>query len=179
MSTRFSVSALTNLLKLVIGRGRILLVDDTGPVQKLQVKLSGRETPDLLRSAEYGFTSRPPKDTDCVAVFITGDRSNGIVISTNNQRYRLKLENDGEIAIYDNAGRYVWFKKDDGIVVHDPAKITLDAPLVECTGDFSAPNGNISDQTRSMADDRSDYDMHKHSGGNGGGGLTGLPTVIE
>lgn len=42
-----------------------------------------------------------------------------------------------------------------------PEIITLNAPLVHCTGNLSA-DGNITDGTRSMADDRDIYNDHDH-----------------
>ncbi|WP_233873575.1 phage baseplate assembly protein [Paraburkholderia adhaesiva] len=65
-----------------LGRGRIRRVDDSGAAQRIQVQLSKNETRDTTpRLAEYGFQSNPPAGSDAVAVFLGGNRSNGVVIA--------------------------------------------------------------------------------------------------
>lgn len=116
-------------IRLIIGRGRVLLTvdNDQGPVQVVQARISADEVMNLLRVPEFGFTSRLPKDTDVVAVFIGGDRQNGIIVGSNHQALRFKLENDGEMAVYDAFGKSIWFKKDGGIVLNGGAqKLTIE-----------------------------------------------------
>lgn len=159
MTERFSITALTHLLRLAIGRGRVKLVRDDAAVQILQVELSAKELPDLRRLAEFGFASRPPPGSDVVAVFIGGDRSNGVVIATGNQTLRFKLTADGECAIHDAFGKSIYLKKTGGIVitaagqdvdvsgaanlnVSASTQVTLDTPVVTMTGNLQV-NGNI------------------------------------
>jgi phage baseplate assembly protein V len=129
----YAITALSNLLKLAIGRGRVQTVDDSGPVQILQLVLSPKETPNLPRLAEFGFQSWPPEGSDAVVVFVAGNRSNGVAIATGNQRLRLKLENPGEAALSDAFGKYVWLKKESmeidaggkEVVIKNAAGITI------------------------------------------------------
>lgn len=116
---RQAVARAHNAVKMVLGRGRIQLVgnNDQGPVQTVQVIVSAKETMDLPRVAEFGFASRPPKDSDCIVVFLNGERTWGVVVGTNNQKFRMSLENDGEAALHDAFGKSIWLKKDGGIVV--------------------------------------------------------------
>lgn len=116
---RQAVTRAHNGLKMLLGRGRIKLVldNDQGPVQMVQAVISAKETMDLPRVAEFGFASRPPKDTDCVVVFLNAERTWGVVVGTNNQTFRFKLENDGEMAIHDAFGKYIWLKKTGGILI--------------------------------------------------------------
>jgi len=118
-----------NGLKMLLGRGRVLLTrdNDEGPIQKLQVQVSALETMDLLRMAEFGFTSRIPEKGDVAVVFLNAERTLGIVIASNHQTYRFKLEEDGEMAIYDAFGKSFWFKKDGGAVLNCGAqKLTIE-----------------------------------------------------
>lgn len=117
----------------MVGRGRVSLVDDAGSVQLLQVALGADETQDKIpRLAEYGFTSMPPVGSDAVVLFLAGERSNGVVVATGNQRYRLKGLRNGDVALYDMRGQSVMLT-DSGIV--------LNAPVVKATQTLQAGNG--------------------------------------
>lgn len=117
-SVRQALARAHSAVKMLLGRGRVQLIkdNDTGPVQTMQVVVSAKETMDMPRLAEFGFTSRPPKDSDCAVMFISGERTWGVVIATGNQKFRLQLEEDGEAALYDAFGKSIWLKK-DGIVI--------------------------------------------------------------
>lgn len=159
---RQAVARTTNGLKMMLGRGRVILVgdDDKGPTQMLQVKMSAKETMDLYRLAEFGFTSRPPKDSDCVAVFLNAERTWGVVIATGHQKARKRLLNDGEVCLYDGlgtdgaAGKWIWAKKNvdaghpggweieannEPLIVNNAKKVTINAGtdgfLINSTGD--------------------------------------------
>lgn len=136
---RAAIERLFRRVMLTVGRGRITAVNDAGPVQMTQIKLGAIEVRDNTpRLAEFGFTSNPPAGTDAAVLFIGGDRSNGVIIATGNQQYRLKGLAGGEVALYDAFGQTVWLKK-TGIVVNSPMPITvqsgdtlrLTAPTVE------------------------------------------------
>src|SRR5690348_18380182 len=105
-------------IQLAIGKGRITQTDDTGAVQKVQAQLNGFETRDgTPRLAEFGFTSRPPANSDVVLVFIAGDRSNGVAIATGHQASRPTGLQEGETQLYDLWGKSIWLTKDGGIIV--------------------------------------------------------------
>lgn len=106
-------------LRRLLGRGRGILQDDTGPVQLVQLQCSDLETFDRVpRVAEYGFQSAPPDGWDGVAVFFSGDRSSGVVIATNHQQYRVRSLKKGEICISDNQGQQIYLSQ-SGITVQD------------------------------------------------------------
>lgn len=169
-----------------LGRGRLTRIDDSGATQLVQVQLSQNETRDRTpRLAEYGFQSNPPAGSDAVAVFIGGNRSNGVVIACGSQQYRMRNLASGEVAISDNRGQSVYLTA-SGIVINGgglPVKvtntpeITLDAPTVHCTGNVNV-DGNVtsgqsitaandvSDQggSKSMSGMRATFNEHTHSG---------------
>lgn len=112
-------------IRRVVGRGRGITQDDTGPVQLTQLRCSDLETfDDVPRVAEYGLASNPPDGWDGVAVFFGGDRSSGVVIATNHQQFRLKNLGKGESALYDNQGQVVYLRK-SGILIKDKAGSTV------------------------------------------------------
>jgi len=126
-----AIERLYRRMLMVIGRGRIGVVDDTGPVQTMQVKLGQDEVVDAIkRLMEYGFTSKPLPGADAVVVFMAGNRSSGCVIATGDQRYRLHLQS-GEVAIHDDQGQKVHLTR-TGIVVSAPnKKIRLEGKEIE------------------------------------------------
>jgi phage baseplate assembly protein V len=134
---REQLERLWRRLQLVIGRGRIRVIDDSTPAQTLQVQLGADETKDgLPRVAEYGFTSNPPPGTDAVVIFLAGERTNGVVVGTNNQQFRLRNLATGEVALYDNRGRFVLLSE-AGIHVQGNA----DPILAETTSTITAHAG--------------------------------------
>lgn len=164
-------------LRGLFGRGRVTYVDDSGPVQKMQVRMNGLITSDnRLRLAEFGFTSNPPIGADVLALHIAGDNGSGAVFATNHQQSRPKGLLAGESMLYSQDGKYVYMTASGGIVVeakgqavtvNDATIVTINAsskvrmvtPRFECTGDIV---DNCDTSGRSMAADRVIYDSHEH-----------------
>lgn len=182
IDTEGALRRLWRRVQLVVGRGRVTVSDDSGNVQRLQVRLGALETRDnTIRLADFGFTSRPPVGSDVVVVFPAGDRTNAVVIATGHQATRPRGLLEGESQVYDQWGKYLYFTAEGGIVleaqgtpvvVNNATTVTINAsdsvvmntPLLKVSGDIQA-GGNISDSVRSMAADREIYDGHDHGGG--------------
>jgi len=153
---------------LMLARGTITLVDDTKPVQMLQVRVNALELiPDVPRFAEYGFTSNPPTGTQAVIASKNGDRNDGICIATSNAKYRMTQLATGEVAIHDNIGQSVYLTA-EGIVINgggnpmtitNTPEITADTPMLKCTGDIL---DNCNTNTRTVAGMRQVANGHTH-----------------
>jgi len=192
------INSLYRRIVLLIGRGHITAVNDSGPVQKMQVKFSTLETHDNLpRLAEFGFSSNPPSGADAVVSFFGGDRSNGVVIATGHQQSRPVNLLPGESMLYSQDGKHVYLTADDGIVIDAQGQsvivnnastltvnvattITLNAPteiiantaLLSVSGDIL---DNAGTNTKTMAQMREIYNTHTHvvsSIQTGGGSVT-------
>lgn len=155
-------------IQMMFGRGRVTYVDDSGPVQKVQVRLSGLETSDgRLRMMEFGFTSNPPDGTDVLALHISGDRGAGTVFATNHQQSRPKGLAAGESMLYSQDGKYVYMTAAGGIVVeakgqnvtvNDATTVTINAatgivmntPLLKVSGDILDNYGTNTDTVAGM-----------------------------
>ena len=162
---------------LSIGRGRINTVNDAGPVQLVQVTLNDREVRDTTpRVAEFGFASNPPEGTDCILLFVGGERSNGVVIGTNHQSSRPKNLQPGEVMVFDLWGKSVYFTASGGIIVdakntdvtvNNATTVTINAatevqmntPILRVSGDV-LDNCNTNQHT--VAQMRSIYNGHDH-----------------
>ncbi len=176
----------------LFGRGRITLVDDTGPAQIVQVRMNGLEVPDgRFRVPEFGFSSNPPIGSDALMLHIAGDRSAGAVVGTNHQTSRPRGLAPGESILYSEDGKSVYLKngsivveaKGQDVIVNDAANVTW-----TCSGDFKivtggkfsvvAPGGsefdtpmlsssgdmqdNTGTNTETMKDMRETFDNHDH-----------------
>lgn len=179
------VDAIERLLRrslMMIGRGRVNTVNDSGPVQTVQVQLGATEIADNIpRLAEYGFTSNPPAQTDCLVVFLRGERSSGVIVGTNNQTARKKAIAVGEVAIYDNQGQFIHITR-AGIVINGAGKpVTITgAPNIslDSSGNLVTA-GNISDLNGAkgtVQHIRDVYDIHTHQDPQGGN--VGTPSNI-
>lgn len=162
----------------MIGTARITTFNDSGPVQKLQVKVNSLETIDNMANLmHFGFTSGPPTGTDVSIVFIGGDRSNGTVVGSNHQASRPKNLKAGESMIYSQDGKQIYLTKSGGIIVNangqdvqvnGATNVTINAaekiravtPRFECTGDIV---DNCDSQTSTLADLRKAHDEHDHN----------------
>lgn len=136
MIPRQALDALWRRLLQIVGRGRTTRVDDSGGAQTLQVRMGADELRDgTPRIAEYGLTSVPPDGSDAVVLFISGERSGGVVIATNNQTVRMRNLGAGEVALYDDKGRYVLLAaagitvqgKDSSVIVETTAGVSVTA----------------------------------------------------
>lgn len=197
MSRQLLDRAARRILNL-IGRARINLIDDTGPVQMAQVTVNDLETIDKVPVVQaFGFGSNPPNGSDVALVFVGGDRSNGVVVATNSQKYRVRNLAPGESVIYTQDGKQIYLTANGGIkisanrqpvevdnattvTINAATKIRMVTPRLECTGDIV---DNCDTIGRSMAADRVIFDEHEHPVVNvqtGGSTInTGTPTVTE
>lgn len=118
---------IVNRVRLTIGRGVLHLVNDAAAVQQVQATFLAGETRDgVERPQNYGFTSVPLPGMEPVAVFLGGDRSQGIVVAVADRQYRLKGLPAGEVALYDDLGQRVHLSR-TGVVVDTPFDITATA----------------------------------------------------
>lgn len=119
---------LLNKIRNLIGTGVVKLFYPDRELQEAQVKMQTGETRDELEHAmPYGFSHLPHTDSEAITLFPGGDRGFGIVINVHDRRYRFKLNQAGEVALYDDLGQSVHLTR-NGIVLTSPQKITIDAP---------------------------------------------------
>lgn len=172
-------------LRGLFGRGRVTYVDDSGPVQKMQVRMNGLITSDnRLRLAEFGFASNPPVGSDVLALHVAGDNSDGAVFATNHQQSRPTGLSAGESMLYSQDGKYVYMTASGGIVVEAkgqdvvvndardvtwnlsgklkivaPGGVEIDTPEITTPGDIIDNSGT---NAHTMAQMRSIYNSHTH-----------------
>lgn len=90
-----------NRVRLTIGRAVLAMVSDAKAIQTVQAQLLADETQDNVeRIQEYGYTSVPLPGAEAVLVFVGGQRDHGLVIATDDRRYRPKGLVGGESCLY-------------------------------------------------------------------------------
>jgi phage baseplate assembly protein V len=177
----FNIRELANRVLHLVSRGRLQFVDDSASVQKVQVRVIADVLQDNVpRLAEYGFQSSPPPDSDAVLLYLAGNPSDGVVIATGNQQFRLRSLKSGEVAISDNQGRKVYLS-DAGIRIEgasSPIQINTSSTLTINASGGATLNGNLAVVGNTTftgqvsANGHRIDETHKHTGGTISG-LTG------
>lgn len=162
-----AIERLYRCAMLAFGRGRITFVDDSGIVQKVQVRFGPLEIIDNMPAPhDYGFTCHPPIGSDVFASFLGGNRSNGLVVSIGTQAYRMKNLASGEVAIYDALGQSVHLTQ-SGIVINGAGlPITINGDI-QLNGSLNATGDIVADGVS--------LDHHKHGGVRVGTDESGVP----
>ena len=116
-------------------------VDGRPALQELQIAQLDGELRDKRENYQpYGFAHYPLPEAEPISLSENGDRAHTILICVADRWHRLKLEEAGEVAIYDDQGQYVWIKR-DGIEINTDkdvkikaSKVTIEAAAVELKG---------------------------------------------
>jgi len=113
----------------VINRVTIDKTNDDPYMQEVQLRGYFNETQDEVEHFHpYGFSARvrPPSQqgetqqkAEGVMVYVTGNRSHGLLIVVGDRRYRLNGLQEGEVALHDDQGHQVHLTR-DGIVISAP-----------------------------------------------------------
>ena len=125
-----NISRLARRVLMAAGVGRVLGSDESKSTQILQVAFPGsatagpevREIPSLQL---FGFRSRPKPGADVVAVFLSGDRSKGVIIASGDQRYRVTVLAEGDAIMEDAFGHSIHMSS-AGIAVQGTMTVTGD-----------------------------------------------------
>jgi len=151
---------------LVVGRGVVQRIDDSGGVQQVQATFLSDEVHDKMEHMQaFGFVSHPPKGAEAVALFRGGRRETGVVICVAHRQYRLSALAEGAVAIHDQAGNKIVLNN-DGTVDVDAATINLNG-AVNISGDVIVDGkvsaANVEDNIGTLAAFRTAYNSHVHT----------------
>lgn len=108
------IEPVQNRIMMAIARGVIESVNDSGGIQTIKSSfLAGENRDGVERFQNFGFTSNPPANSECVAVFVGGNREHGLIVALDDRASRLKGLAPGESAQY-NASGDKWHLKANG-----------------------------------------------------------------
>ena len=129
---------------LMIGRAVLALVDDEAKLQRVQVQGLAEEVLDgVERFQQYGVTSHPHPDAECVVLAVGGIRQHPIIIAIDDRRHRVTGLARGEVCLYtdeDEAGnrfrillgrgRNLTIEAGSSSIVVSPSEIVFTAPAI-------------------------------------------------
>jgi len=172
-------------IHMMLGMATIDTVDDTTDIQLVKINgLSEEIQEGIERVQNYGLTSNPPQESECITNSMSGNKDNTKVVGCDSGKYRKKNLKTGEVALYHKDGNFVYFKEDgtlhisasDGVTISGDSEIEGDLSVdgnISATGDISSSGCD------SLNDFKADYEIfkttHTHSGVTVGGGVTGPP----
>jgi phage baseplate assembly protein V len=167
-------------IKMMVARGVIKAISDSGGIQTLQAGLLADELKDgLERFQQYGFTSHPHAGAEAAIMFMGGNRDHGVVIAVDDKRYRLKGLQGGEVALYTDEGDKVVLKRGNNIeittktlTIKAETKVRMETPTLEVTGNII---DNCDSNSVTVKQARDTYNLHTHSDVQPGPGNTGDP----
>lgn len=109
---------LVNRVQLMIGKALLEAVRDTDEIQL--VKVSGLED-EIQEGIEhvqpYGLTGNAPAGSECVIVFVGGNREHGVAVVIGNGEYRPKNLQAGEVALWSKFGKNIHLNKGGEIAI--------------------------------------------------------------
>lgn len=116
--------------------GKLALTYSGNPGNPYRLQLTGKSgtVRDQVHHAQpYGFTAHALPGAEHVTLQLGGDAASSLCIVVADRRYVMAVA-AGEVALHDDQGQTVHITR-AGIVITSNKLVTLDTPLVKCTGD--------------------------------------------
>jgi phage gp45-like len=108
----------------------ITTTNDAGPVLSAQIQIGYMEIIDNVPVLQqFGLASVPPPGSDAAAAFVAGDRSNGVVVATNDQTTRPTGKQSGETMLYNARGMQVYLSASGIVINTGGAPVTINGDL--------------------------------------------------
>jgi len=102
----------------IMARGRVTKVDDSEGIQLHEVRLLKDEAKTRVeRFQQYGLTSVPKADAECVVLFPGGSREHGIILSVDDRMNRIRGMQPGEVCLYTDEGDYIALQRGNKLYI--------------------------------------------------------------
>lgn len=145
------IAPLNRRIQVLLQRSVVVRTSYDQKVRLLQIKKpAGVALSDIEHLEPFGFTSHAPKGAECIALAFGGNGSHTVGLLIGDRRYRLVIE-EGEAAIYNQAGDYLKFKKDSTAELKAATKVIIDSPAVEVTGTLKVAKAVTFEKTLKVA----------------------------
>lgn len=176
-SVAFLTAPLRRRVALMVGRGVVRLVDDSGGLQRIQAGLLAGETREGVEHVQgYGLTAHPIPGAELVAVFVGGNRDHGLAVAIDDRRHRPAGLEEGEVCLYSSAGQRILLRADGDVVIATAGTVVMEAPSTHVLGNLEV-DGTVTALAAGASVElgafRDAYNVHSHSET---GGTTGPPT---
>lgn len=160
-----TLGSVSRRLRLIAARAVIRLVNDGYKEQVVQVDLLSGETRAAERYQHYGFTSCPRPASEAIALAIGGSREHLVIVADGDRRYRLKNLESGEVALHDDQGQALIFKRGVEIHITGSDRVYITGALEVVGAVLSGTS--VADPLGTMQEMRDYYNSHTHPGGGG------------
>jgi phage gp45-like len=131
------IDELIHKMRLIVGRCIIIASGYDSNDLKVDVELlAGEKRRKLDFLQQYGLISRPIGDVSGLALFVGGNRANGVVVACNGEEAAMqkKLE-PGEVCLLSPCGQQIYLKKDGSVsIVSGNGEIKVDGKLIVTEG---------------------------------------------
>lgn len=125
------------LIRNLVARGVVDRVDASKKMQLLDISLENGHKPTKVEHWErYGITYHPKPGAEVMTLAVGGSRDHIVVFDAADRRYRMTGLAEGELAVHDDQGQMVHFKRggihvksDLGVTIECSAGITLKGPI--------------------------------------------------
>ena len=116
---------ISNKIYSMIGRAILTAINNSGKVQRIQVKgIYGEILTDIDRIQEYGLETYPEVsgDTEVILICPDGNREQAIAIKIGTRAYRPSTLNKGEVQLYSKFGNKILLDKDGKLMFNGSGK---------------------------------------------------------
>lgn len=174
------IEPLKRKVMMMVSRAVISSTNDQNGIQTIKSTLNRDEVRDgIQRVQEYGFSSRPKPGAEALIVFVGGNRDHGVIVATDDRRYRIKSMSEGEVAIYTDEGDVIHLKRGrkmeistTELTISAPSAVNITTAQLSVSGNISCSNltasgnvsagGDVSDATGPMQGMRDIFNAHTH-----------------
>jgi phage gp45-like len=166
------IERLANRIKSIIGVGRSTTSSQEAATATVQVAFvgtanGGQELRDGVPvMQQYGIASATLPGCDYAVTFISGDKTKGVAVASNDRRYRPTTLKAGEVMVHDNLGRQIYLSAAGIVINGNGAPVTINAN-VQVNGTITA-TGDIVGNGHSLSN-------HVHGGVQAGSSTTSKP----
>jgi phage baseplate assembly protein V len=137
------IERLAGRLANLIAVGRLKRTDVSGPVQTAQVDFARHQLVQdgvpLLQ--QFGFASRPPAESDVVAVVVNGEALDAVIVASGSQAHRPPALAVGDSALYDANGQYILLNAAGGTISAGGCLITMAGGVMTLKADKIITDG--------------------------------------
>ena len=161
---------------MMLGIGRVTMTSDTGGIQQVQYETPLEVRGDTPRLMDFGFSSSLPEGSDVLIAYLSGDRSNAVVIASGHKASRHSNLKSGETVLYNLWGQFIKLTENgieieangQAVTVSNATQVTINAadgvdmntPLLKVSGDIVDNAGTNSKTLKNLRDT---YNGHHHA----------------
>jgi phage baseplate assembly protein V len=161
---------------MMLGIGKVTMTSDTGGIQQVQYETPLEVRGNTPRLMDFGFSSSLPEGSDVLIAYLSGDRSNAVVIASGHKASRHSNLKSGETVLYNLWGQFIKLTENgieieangQAVTVSNATQVTINAadgvdmntPLLKVSGDIVDNAGTNSKTLKNLRDT---YNEHHHA----------------